>query len=465
MEQNKNISEGLALQVARFAVNTEYSNLPPELVENSKTFMLDLLGCIIGAKHIASSQTISKVVLGLGGQPQSTVIGYTTKTSAPMAAFINGTTGHAFDMDDDHREGTLHCSVAVFPAVLSVAEQLCATGKDVITAYALGCELMIRLGESFLGQTYYQGFHPTGTTGVFGAALGAGKILGMNAEKLAAAQGIAGSQAAGLLEWKADGSWTKRFQAGHAAKAGVISALLAREGYTGPATIYEGKDGFVKAYSYKDQYDVNKIVQNLGTKWELNDNSIKPHSCCRFACPIVDAGLEIAKNNDFNPEDIEDILVKCNNWMITILTQPVERKYNPETVVDCQFNLPYAAAVSIMKKRASVPEFTDEAIKDPAVRALMQKVRYELDPEAEKVYPEKYPSTMIVTLKDGHRFTSYIEYPKGDPENPVTRDELLDKFRLLAGFHLPGKKVEQVIEVVSNLEDLKDINKLTALLR
>lgn len=465
MVKDSKSSVPYALQVGQVAEAMEFSDLPQEVVECSKTFILDLLGCIIGAKNVGSSLAMTRAVLGLGGHPQSTIIGYNARTSAPWAAFVNGTTGHAFDMDDDHREGTLHSSVVVFPAVLALAEQVGASGKELINAFALGSELMIRLGESFLGQTYYQGFHTTGTTGVFGSALGAGKILGLDAKQLATAQGISGSQAAGLLEFGFDGSWTKRFQAGHAAKGGVISALLAREGFTGPATIYEGKYGFVRAYSHKDQYDTNKIIDNFGSKWELLENSIKPHACCRFACPFADAGLEIVSKYDFNPEDIEDVLVKCNNWMITALTVPVERKFVPLTVVDAQFSLPYVTAVSLVKKRASVPEFTDAAIKDPVVLETARKVRWELDPEAEKVYPKKYPSTVIVTLKDGRKLTSYIEYPKGDAENPVTREELLSKFKLLASNNISEKRIEKIINKVANLENVENINELTNLLR
>ncbi|MCL4439260.1 MAG: MmgE/PrpD family protein, partial [Firmicutes bacterium] len=288
--ENKPIAQG----IAEITSKLKFSDLPEAVVESSKRFILDLLGCTLGAKSVASSKIMAQVASNFGGEPQSTVIGYSHKTSAPFAALINGTTGHAFDMDDDHREGTLHSSVVVLPAVLAVAEQGLTSGPELITAFALGSELMIRLGESFLGQSYYQGFHPTGTTGVFGATLGVGKILGLEAKKLAWALGIAGSQAAGLLEFGVDGSWTKRMQAGHPAMGGVLSAFLAREGYTGPVTIFEGRVGFVKAYSHKEQYDLNKITDQFASRWEMVNTSIKPHACCRFSCPIADCGLELA---------------------------------------------------------------------------------------------------------------------------------------------------------------------------
>ena len=457
--------KSIAWQVADITAKLRYEDMPGPVAEKSKRFILDLLGCILGAKNIQSSKIMAQVISNFGGSPQSTVIGYSHKTSAPLAAMINGTTGHAFDMDDDHREGTLHSSVVIFPAVFAVAEQSRVSGKDLLTAFAAGSELMIRLGEAFLGKTYYQGFHPTGTTGVFGAALGVGKILELDTQKLTWAQGIAGSQAAGLLEWKADGTWTKRIQAGHPAMSGVISALLAREGYTGPATVYEGNDGFVRAFSHKDQYDVNKIIDQFGTRWELADNSIKPHACCRFACPIADCALDISQNNNIDPEDIEDVEVGVNNWMIKVLCEPAERKYNWQTVVDTQFSLPYVTAVSLVKKRASVPEFTDEAIQDPVVRALAQKVRWQFSDEFEKLYPKAYPASVTVRTKDGKTYHSRVDYPKGDPENPVSDAELLDKFRLLSSRNISAKQAEQIIDTVLNLEKISDINDLAGVLR
>jgi len=456
--------ESVAQSISKITNQTNFSDLPEELVERSKYFILDLLGCILGAKGVTSSKIMAQVMSNLGGNPQSTVIGYTHKTSMPLAAMINSTTGHAFDMDDDHREGTLHASVVVFPAVLAAAEQCLVSGRELITAYALGSELMIRLGAAFKGLSYYQGFHPTGTTGVFGAALGVGKILGLDPQKLTWALGIAGSQAAGLLAFGADGSWTKRLQAGHPAMTGVMSALLAREGYTGPATIFEGEQGFLKAYSYKDDYDLNKVTDKFGSRWELEDNSIKPHSCCRFSGPAIDCALEIAKNNDIRPEDIEDVLLRINNWMIKALCEPSELKYNPVTVVDAQFSLPYAVAVGLVKKRASVPEFTDEAIKDPVVLETAKKVRWELDPDFEKLYPKVYPSAVIVTTKDGKQYSAQVDYPKGDQENPVSEAELLDKFNLLASATISKDRIDKIIDTVLSLEKVDDIRPLTGLL-
>jgi 2-methylcitrate dehydratase PrpD len=434
-------------------------------MESAKRFILDLLGCTLGAKDIQSSRIMAQVMSSLGGSPQATVIGYSHKTSAPLAAMINATTGHALDIDDAHREGVLHSSVVVFPAVLATAEMGQVSGKGLLTAFALGSELMIRLGESFVSKGLFQGFHPTGTTGVFGAALGSGKILDLSPQKLTWAQGIAGSQAAGLLEWKADGTWTKRMQAGHPAMTGVMSALLARDGYTGPASIYEGNDGFVRAFAYKEQYDTNKIVDAFGERWELAGNGIKLHACCRFACPIADCAIEIATKNDIKPEDIEDVEVGAHSLQIRVLCEPPDRKYHWQTVVDTQFNIPYAAAVGLVKKRASVSEFTDEAIDDPVVRAVAQKVRWTHSDEFERMYPKAYPASVTVKTKDGKVYYSRVDYPKGDPENPVTDEELLEKFNLLASRTISQKQAQRISDAVLDLEKMENVSELAGLLR
>ena len=456
-------SSTISENIAEIGCNLRYEDIPEAVMGNAKNFILDLIGCIVGAKNVDSSVAMIDTIVDLGGNPDSTVIGYGLKTSPAMAALANATMGHAFDMDDDHREGTQHSSVVVFPAILAAAERYRVDGKTLLTAFVYGSEVTIRLGEAFLGQTYFQGFHPTGTCGVFGSTAGVAKILGLDKKSSAYALGIAGSQAAGLLEWKAQGTWTKRFQAGHAAMGGVLSGMLAQKGYTGPTTILEGEDGFIRAYSYKDIWDLNKITGLFGKKWEMSDTSIKVHACCRFSAPLADCALDLYKQG-VQAEDVEEILAKVNKYSIKVLCVPEEKKFSPQTVVDAQFSLPYAIAVGICKGRETIKEYTEEAIKDPDVLKLAAKVKWELDPEAEAVYPRYYPCTVIVKMKDGREYTSHVDYPKGDPENPVSLREVEEKFRFMAGTKLEKAKIEQIIETVLNLEKQENMDKLVSLL-
>ncbi|MDR1534224.1 MAG: MmgE/PrpD family protein [Planctomycetota bacterium] len=458
------MGKSLSQQVADIGEKLEFSDLPKPVVDNSKKFILDLLGNILASKHIESSRIALAVAKDLGGNPTSSVIGGNFMTSAPMAAFVNGTFGHAFDMDDDHREGTQHSSVVVFPAVFALAERFGKSGKELLTGFVYGSEITIRLGEAFLGQTYYQGFHPTGTCGVFGAAGGAAKIMGLDAVGIARALGLAGSQAAGLLEWKAQGSWSKRYQAGHPAMCGVLGTLLASRGYTSPTTVWDGEDGFIRAYSYKDIWDYGKITDNFGKRWEMADTSIKVHACCRFSAPLADCALDLHKQG-VDVSQVESILAKVNKYSLKVLTVPVETKADPKTVVDAQFSLPYAIAVGMVKGRETIAEYTGESIRDPKVLELARKVRWELDPEAEKVYPKYYPCTVIVKMKDGREYASHVDYPKGDPENPVTWDEAVDKFRFMSGHHLGRLEQDRIIELCAGLEKLEKLDDLIELLK
>lgn len=393
----------------------------------------------------------------------STAIGCNYKTSAQMAALINGTFGHAFDMDDDHRYGTQHSSVVVFPAILALGEKYKKSGRDVITAFAYGSEITIRLGEVFEGQTYYQGFHPTGTCGVFGAAGGAAKLLGLGAEQIAYALGLAGSQAAGLLEWKAQGTWSKRYQAGHPSMCGVISALMAKNGYTAPTTVWDGQDGFLRAYSYKDIWNEEKVYGEFGKRWEMADTSIKVHACCRFSAPLADAGVELFKRG-VDYRQVESILARVNKYSIKVLTIPEETKADPRTVVDAQFSLPYAIACGLVKGHENIDDYTNESIRDPEVLSLAKKVSWVLDPEIEKVYPKYYPCTVEVTMKDKTKEICHIEYPKGDPENPVSWEEAVEKFRFMAGHEMGTCRIERIIELCSRLDQLENLDELAEML-
>jgi len=449
--------------IAEIGAKLKYEDIPIEATQNAKKFILDLFSCILGAKEITSSKIVADTVFELGGNPESTVLGYGYKTSTVMAALANGTIGHAFDMDDTHREGTLHCSVSVLPAVLAIAEKLGLDGKALLTAFIFGSEVTVRAGEAFLGKSYFQGFHPTGTCGVFGSAAGAAKVLGLPKEKIAFALGLAGSQAAGLLEWKAQGTWSKRLQAGHPSMCGVLSSLLAQKGYTSPSTEFEGEDGFIRAYSHKDQFDLKRLTDGFGRKWEMSDTSIKVHACCRFSAPLADCALDLRRQG-VTADSVAEILATGSKYTLKVLCDPPERKYKPQNIVDAQFSLPYAVACGIVKGRESIFEFTDESIKDPKVIELASKVKWEMDPKAEEVYPKIWPATVIVRTKDGKTYTAHVDYPKGDPENAVSFSEVEEKFRLLAGLTIGKTKIDRVIEYCANLEKLDNVNKLISCL-
>jgi 2-methylcitrate dehydratase PrpD len=447
----------IAEVLAEFVTTTTFESLPARPVEMAKLFAVDVIGCMIGASREPQARALIEVLQEEGGAPHSSVIGGGFKTSVMNAAFINGVKGHIFDFDDDHREGTMHPSVAVFPAVFALAEKQRASGAQMLRAFIVGLEVMIRMGESFLGKSYYQGFHPTGVCGVFGAAAGCAALLGLDRQQATYALGLAGSFASGTLEWRTEGAWQKPLQPGHASMMGYVAASLAKRNFIGARTIFEGPDGVIRAYSYKDEYDYGRLTNGLGSTWEMADNSIKVHACCRFAAPVADCALDLVRQG-LEAKDVEKIVTRVGDFTIRSLCILSDRKYRPQTHVDAQFSLPYTVAVAIARKRTGVAEFKGDTLKDPEVLALADKVTWELDPAAEALWPKAYPATLVVTLKDGRVLQAHADFPKGDPENPVTMSEVVDKFNLLTEGLIAKGKAAELVELLKRLDTLPDLS-------
>lgn len=463
MEQTKQ-GKWLVETLAEFLLNTKFGDLPQETVNAVKGFTLDVIGCTIGASREQQIKALTEVIASEGGNPHSSILAHGFKTSMMNAALLNGTMGHAFDFDDDHREGTMHPSVAVFPAVFALGENLKVSGKEFLRSFILGLEVMIRIGESFLGKSYYQGFHPTGTCGVFGAAGGCATLMGLDLLRTKYALGLAGSFAAGTLECTGEGSWQKPLQAGHPAMGGVLAALLAEKSYIGAINVLDGPHGLIQAFSFKDQYDYGRITDTLGKKWEMTDTSIKVHACCRFSGPIADCALDLYKQG-VRAKDVKSIVAKVGDFTIDRLCNPEERKRKPVTHVDAQFSLPWAIAVAICKNRTSIFEFRGDILHDPEVLAFAEKVTWEFDPEAEAMYPKAYPATVIAELNDGRKLSAHVDYPKGDPENPTTREEALEKFHTLTEKFIDKGKREKIVETIDRLDELSNLAELADLVR
>jgi 2-methylcitrate dehydratase PrpD len=451
--------------LADFVVRGNLADLPEDALIHAKWLVLDSLGSMIGSRDIDSSQIARRVALRMGGPPDSTVVGQRAKVASANAAFANAIQAYAFDFVDDHNESNSHPSAATIPTALALGEKLDRSGADVLTAIAIGNEVVCRLGSSFLGKTYYQGFHPTSTCGTFGATVSAAKLLGLDRDLVANSLGIAGSMAAGLMEWKAGGSVTKRLQAGHPAMCGVIAGMMAQEGYDGPDTIFEGQDGFLNAYSYQREYDANIITRNLGREWTFARSSIKVYPCCRYSGGHIDACLEIASKYRPKPEKIERIFVRSSKYTLILLTEPRDRKLNPKTVVDLQFSMPFQAAIALVRGKVDVEEFDMENARDPLVKRLMERAEWIEDAEFERRYPEHYSSAVTVTMDDGREYTAVVEDPKGDWRNPITQADLEKKFSALAKRVIADDKcVQEIVDFVGRLDAQKSIRDLLSLI-
>jgi len=438
--------------------------LPRHVIEKAKLLALDFIGVASRGASSESSLPIARFLRTISGIGEAVVIGTPLLAHPTYAALANGAFAHSLELDDVEGESSLHPGVAIFPAALAAAELTQADGQRFIAAVVAGYEVAIRLGKALKPSAHYgRGFHPTATCGTFGAATTAGMLLGLDERQLLHAFGIAGSQAAGLMEFLADGAWTKRLHPGWAAHAGLVAALLAREGFTGPKRVLEGSNGFLRAYS--DAADPAQVVTDLGNGYAILRTAVKIHACCRYMHAGIDAILELVARYHLTPAEIARVSVGIIPTGSFIIAEPLEQKYDPQSTVDAQFSMPYGAAVALLKRRASLEEFAEDIIRSPDVQQLLRKVVCVKDPELERSFPEKWSGWAEIETVDGAKKKLHVEIPKGEPENPLGWDELVDKFQALATPVFSDQRRRAIIEGIIQLDTIEDVRDVAQLLR
>jgi 2-methylcitrate dehydratase PrpD len=451
--------------VAEFGASLRWSELPSSVRERTKELVLDLLGVAASGSAEESSQAAARFVATLppsGGT--ATVIGAGRTSSAAWAALANGTAAHAIELDDVTTESSLHPGVAVIPAALAVAEELGAPATDFLEAVVAGYEVTMRVGNALNPASAYQrGFHPTGVAGVFGAAIAAGRLQGLEAAGLTRALGIAGTLAAGSLEYLADGSFTKRLNAGWAAHAGIVAAGLARAGFAGPPTVFEGRLGVLHAYS--DDPRPERLLASLGEPLQIMRVSIKPYACCRYNHGLIDCVLQLRREHAIRPENVTSIRLGVLSGGALLVAEPSERKRAPANVVDAQFSAPFAAAVALVHGAAGREQHSLANVADPFMRSLMARTECYRDPSLDAAYPTHWPAAAEIRLKDGRAFATRIEFATGEPENPVPRDGLIEKFVSLSANLLPPDQAHALVERILRLEDESDLRAVLTELR
>ena len=454
---------GITQILAKFASNVNYEDLPPDVVDRAKYFCLDFAGVTLNGSTTDSAKAVVKALDDVGRSGPSTIVGTNKRALPEYAAMANGTAFHSIEMDDVNNEASLHPGVVAFPTALAMADIAPVSGKDFISAVVAGYDVIIRLGRALKPKEHYgRGFHPTGTCGAFGGAAVAARLLGLQGDDYTHALGIAGSQAAGSMEYLAQGAWTKRLHPGWSAHSGIWAALLARAGYSGPTTILEGRDGFLNAYS--GDPDPSLVLKDLGEEYQVTRTSVKPHACCRYNQGPIDCLLEIGKSNDFQAMDIEEVKIGVLSQGMRLVAEPVEAKRNPKSVVDMQFSMPFAAAVALSYGSASLNEYAIGIPDRPEVRHIMDRVQCVTDPKLDAQTPKLFPAWAEVRTSNGRTMRSELTYPKGDPENPVTWDEMRTKFNLLSAPVISSQRQEKIISAIDSLEQMDDVRQLASLL-
>jgi 2-methylcitrate dehydratase PrpD len=428
--------------------------LPAALREAGKRAVLDWLGSAIAGSPSPPGRMVLAVVESLGGRPQASLVGG-PKLPVTSAALYNGAVSHVVELDDVHRASISHPAAVVIPAALAVAELVDADGPAFLAAVAAGYEAVIRIGEA-VTPSHYKYWHTTGTCGTFGAAAAAAKLLGLGAEGIASALGSAGTQAAGLWEFLADGAMSKHLHPGKAAMNGVLSALLAQQGFTSAARILEGEKGFFVATAAA--FDPKKVTAGFGSPYKLEEVSFKVHASCRHTHPAIDAVLAAMEGRDLDPADVASVTVETYSVALGVTAD-----HQPTTVYSAKFSLPFCVALAIHRGSAGLADFSEAGLWEPRIRETMGRVELRADPALEAIHPARWPARVTIRTRGGRTLTGSVEDPRGDPENPVSTSELEDKFRALAGPVIGPTAAEGLIEASRNLDGLTHLRQLTAL--
>ena len=457
------------LFVANFQ-NTRYEDLPPEVVRITKDQVLDFFGVALGGSKEAGVAEIRDLVLEWGGMPQSSIFRWGDKVPAPNAAQVNATMAHSLDFDDVHEDAIMHPGVVAIPTALAMSEYAGEVdGREFLTAVALAtdficrCGLATRPGESKLPY----GWHLTTLYGAMTAAFVAARLLRMDAGTMTNAVGIAYHQASGNGQCVKDGALTKRMGPGMAVRSGIASALMAKRGITGAQNCLEGKAGLYNVY-HMGAYSREQLVDGLGTHFEGLNVSIKPYPCCRGVHAFIDAGLALADKHAFRPDDVESILIQCGKGTYGLLGSPLEFKVRPRNPVDSQFSIVWGVAAALARRRATLDDFTWQAIKSPDLLGLSTKTDVQIAPEFDRGGQGIEPARVTVYMKDGRTLVEQCDLPTGTPSRPLLFSDIERKFRNLlehAGQPIPAGAADRLVETVARLEELRESRDLAGLTR
>lgn len=452
-----------AFEFARNFANTKYEDLPSDVVEATKKEIMDLLGVALGGFSQPGATHIRDLMTEWGGREESSIIGSRVKVPAPNAAQANATMAHALDFDDVHEAAVMHPGIAAIPAAIAVGEAVGKlSGKELITAAALGVDMMCRLALATTpGKNPIDlGWHLTSLFGYMGSAATASRVMQLPEEKIVDAIGIGYHQCAGNGQCVKDGALTKRLGPGFAIKGGITAALLAKAGVTGATNSFEGEWGLYRQYMNGD-YSRDILTADLGKRFEGVHVAIKPYPCCRGVHPAIDAGLALAVDDNVAARDIEEIVLTVTDAHLSLLCTPEEAKKSPRSPVDAQFSIPWGVASAIVGKHVGLDDFTESAIKNRDILDVTQKMRLEVDNSLSKPGPD--PTRVKVITRDGKIFERIVKTPLGSLDRPMSFDDCAGKFRDCAG-NLGDAKIEKIIRLIGKLEALEDIREIIDLL-
>jgi 2-methylcitrate dehydratase PrpD len=416
------VAEYLAERIAA----VDPARLPAALRAKCEDLAVDVAGLCLTARRL---DYVESTLAACDDDGPCTAIGHVRTLSAAGAALVNGTAAHGEDFDDTFEGGPVHAGAVIVPAVLAACERHRPDAAAALTGIVVGVETMCRLGLVTPKLVHKAGFHPTAVFGAMAAAAGVTAALRLDRRGIVDALGIAGSMAAGIIEYLAEGTWTKRMHAGWAAQSGLRAALMAKHGFVGPRTVFEGTHGFFHGFAHTTKGNYDALIGDFGERWVTQTLAFKPYPCGTMTHPYIDCARRLAARG-IDPDNIKELICEVGEGTVHRLWEPLADKQHPSNGYGGKFSTPYCIAAGFVRRNVGLGDFTDAAVKDPAVLAVAAKVRYVIDPD--NPYPDNFTGHIRAVMRDGSIIEERQPYMRGGAREPLTRQDIEDKFILNA---------------------------------
>ncbi|MGZ8153842.1 MAG: MmgE/PrpD family protein [Burkholderiales bacterium] len=443
-ERDRSVAE----QLVDKALALTPEHIPEGVRRRAQELLIDVVGLCLAARNTDYVRAVTRAVDASGS---CTAIGHTVAYAPEQAALINGTAAHGEDFDDTFEGGPVHSSAVVTPAVLAICERFSRGSGSALLGMVAGIEALCRLSMVIPKAIHKAGFHPTSVLGAMGSTLGACVALGLERRQAIDALGNAGSLSSGIIEYLAEGAWTKRLHAGWAAQAGVQAARLGQQGFLGPRTVFEGTHGLFHAFAHSSKGNYEVLTEDFGRKWYMEGITFKPYATGTMNQPYIDCAIRLSRKG-ISAEDVTDVLCETAEGYVHRLWDPLESKRRPANEYAAKFSTPFNVAVAFVTGGAGLAAFTEETVRDPKILALASKVRYVVDPN--NPYPKAYTGHIRMTLKDGRVVEERQGHIRGGAQEPLTRNEIEDKFRRIAIFGgWSNERAEAFLEAVPRFFD------------
>lgn len=462
MSQVQSIPPSSAAAIAAFATGLSLGDVPAAVRERARLHILDALGLGLASNAYDYGRSAVAGVAAMGGSGSCSVLGRSERLEMRDAALVNGILIHGLDFDDTHLASIIHPTCTSLPAALALGEMLDSDGEALLAAVLAGSEIAIRIGGAARGGFHHVGYHATGVVSHFASAVTAGRLMGLDAQAITMAQGIAGSTASGIQVFLEEGAWTKRLHPGWGAVAGITAAHLAKHGYKGPTRPYEGKFGLFETHLHDPEtsVDLAELTEGLGEDWRIHETALKPYPVCHFIHGCADAAIEL--HDEVAGAKITGVDAFLPEPTLPIVAAPAEVKRHPSTDYEAKFSAQFVVAACLLKGRFGLPDLQPDAIADPAIQALSHEVVCHADPDT--AFPTYFSGGVTVKLADGRTLLRHVPVNSGAGARAMTADAVADKFMASATLTLAPAQAEAIRDAVLNLERVR-VRDLTALLR